>query len=528
VVDASEISDDCIPCRAKSVGAGSSAPASESADDYVKSEGNLKVPPGVCEQTDVVIDATASNSDIPGDCIKHEGEKHEVKRVRSEVAMSVVWDNLLSRALISVEHRQDAIDGDLSLQAQPEISASSKTLVLRWDAMRNEAVVSLSPLSNAKLDSQLVDGPLRRRQDPCAGRFQRILDEETPASHKVNSPQVPTMSGASSPSIATVSDSALSPKELLDDDAPEIHEANSVEKASSGKTLSAIWLKRHQGNGLAARRAAALTGADTGARICVPHRLHSHGEERELRELLSIGRGAALTNSNSSTGTATDTIVQWQHSPKRRHKLLVHNTEAAMQSALERMEALVQEAEQRAETAALRIASLHAASDEPCSDLESARPGATLQRAIVQDATARELAELYAAREPLDGTPQGAAGSPSESSPELEPWQTGSDVPSSVAQVVFPSAPYPEAPYFATVEVNSAIDSDTESDCTAASAVPSGADSAFEAESVDHGRESFFRLYAPFLVQSPVRNDGFLDADDQVRVAGVLPELSWV
>ena len=206
---------------------------------------------------------------------------------------------------------------------------------------------------------------------------------------------------------------------------------------------------------------------------------------------------------------------------------MVHNTEAAIQSALERMEALVQEAEQRAETAALRIASLHAASDEPCSDLESARPGATLQRAIVQDATARELAAVRPG-EPLDGTPQEAAGSPSQSSPELEQWQTGSDVLSSVAQVVFPSAPYPEAPYFATVEVNSAIDSDTESDCTAASAVPSGADSAFEAESVDHGRESFFRLNAPFLVQSPVRNDGFLDADDQVRVAGVLPELSWV
>ena len=94
----------------------------------VKGDRNLYVPPGICEQTDVVKDAAASNSEISDDCIKHKGKNHEAIRAPSEVTMFVVRDGVLTKALIAVEHCWDAptTDDDQSPQAQLKIRSAPR------------------------------------------------------------------------------------------------------------------------------------------------------------------------------------------------------------------------------------------------------------------------------------------------------------------------------------------------------------------------------------------------------------------
>jgi hypothetical protein len=96
--------------------------------DCVKGDGNLYVPPGICEQTDVVKDAAASNSEISEDCIKHEGKNHEAIRAPSEVTMLMVRDGVLSKPLIVVEYCRDAptTDDDRSPQAQLKIRSAPR------------------------------------------------------------------------------------------------------------------------------------------------------------------------------------------------------------------------------------------------------------------------------------------------------------------------------------------------------------------------------------------------------------------
>jgi hypothetical protein len=273
--------------------------------------------------------------------------------------LSVAWDRALGRALVSIEQRHEipATDSSLTRETKPQQSTANRTpswLALQWDKATNQAVVSIS-VDDAELDSKSVDGLLRRRRNSSAGRIRTIPDNEAPANHKVKSP-------------AVQSDLASSPKTLLDNDMPESHEVKSAEtlddSGASAKTLSAIYLKHHGKNTLAARRAAALHGADADVRLCAPHRVHIRSEERELRELMSIGHGlgkpAGLSSPDPSTDGTDNTAGQWQwqSSPKHRHRQLAHQVELAGESALERAEELVQSAERRAETALQRILQL--------------------------------------------------------------------------------------------------------------------------------------------------------------------------
>ncbi len=259
-------------------------------------------------------------------------------------ALSVGCDSAVSGAVVPIERSTDVVAMNLSHQGpdQPqEISSCDRTLALRWDEIKSEAVVSISRVSNAEVDYQAVKHPLRRRRDATAGRIRRVLDDEASVSPKGESaePSLKAFIGDEPPEITSLEDSAFSPK-----------------------SLSRI-----------------CNGAATDARLCAPHQLRLHG--------------AALLYSNSSNGTARNTACWRQHSPKRRHRLLAHKAETISQSTLGRMEALVQAAEQKAETAALRFASLHAtASDESCSDLESGKQSTLLRPTFMRDAIPQQHA----------------------------------------------------------------------------------------------------------------------------------------
>jgi hypothetical protein len=313
----------------------------------------------------------AQTSEIADVRIRNEGEASAAMnliRVPREAtamkrnALSVGCHSAVSGAIVTIERSTDVVAMNLSHQGpdQPqEISSCDRTLALRWDEMKSEAVVSISRVSNAEVDYQAMKHPLRRRRDATAGRIRRVLDDEASVNPKGESAKP-------------------SPKAFIGDEPPEI--TSQEDSAFSPKSLSRIWFERHgHGNSLAARRAAHLNGAAADARLCAPHQLRLHG--------------AALLYSNSSNGTGRHTACWRHHSPKQRHRLLAHNAETTSQSALERMEALVQAAEQKAETAALRFASLHAAaSDESCSDLESGKQSTLLRPTSMRDAIPQQHA----------------------------------------------------------------------------------------------------------------------------------------